>query len=38
MPFEQPTKIQLVINRKPAKILGIAIPQELLLPADRVIE
>ena len=36
-PFEQATKLELVINLKSAKDLGISVPQSLLVAADDVI-
>jgi putative ABC transport system substrate-binding protein len=37
LPVERPTRIQLLVNLKTAKTLGITIPQSILLRADEVI-
>ena len=38
LPVEQPTRFDLVVNRKTAKALGIRLPDEIMVRAERLIE
>jgi putative ABC transport system substrate-binding protein len=38
IPIEQPSRFELVVNLKTAKALGVALPQNLLVRADVVLE
>jgi putative ABC transport system substrate-binding protein len=38
LPFEQPTKFELIVNKKTAKALDVTIPRTVLLQTEEVIE
>jgi putative ABC transport system substrate-binding protein len=38
LPMEQPTKFDLFVNLKTARVLGLTIPQSVLLQASQVIQ
>ena len=38
LPIEQPVKFELVVNQRTAKSMGLVMPRELLLRADRVVD
>jgi ABC-type uncharacterized transport system substrate-binding protein len=38
IPFQQPTRFRLVINKKTLEMLGLTIPAAILMRADEVID
>jgi putative ABC transport system substrate-binding protein len=38
LPIEQPKSIELVVNTRTARALGIALPAAVLVQADRIVE
>jgi putative ABC transport system substrate-binding protein len=38
LPIQQATKLQLIVNLKTAKALGVTIPESILVRADQIIQ
>jgi putative ABC transport system substrate-binding protein len=38
LPFDMPSRFRLLVNRRTARLLGLTIPREILLAADKVYE
>ncbi len=38
LPVEIPNRVEMVVNQKTARAIGVAVPQSVLLRADRVID
>jgi putative tryptophan/tyrosine transport system substrate-binding protein len=38
IPIEEPTTLELIVNARTAKLLGLSIPNSILVSADEVIE
>jgi putative tryptophan/tyrosine transport system substrate-binding protein len=38
IPVEQPTKFELIVNLKAAKVLGLTVPRSILVRADQIIQ
>jgi putative ABC transport system substrate-binding protein len=37
LPIEQPTRLELVVNMRTAKALGLSIPESVLVRADEIV-